>query len=116
MSSPPEVLAEPSPDIQSSGCAADSTAPAALVTEETARRFRALFPGRTDTFGVSVLTGKISAKGKHEADSYQEHRALTEQDLLKHLAGERGVGILSARRDPGEGVFYCRFGVIDIDK
>lgn len=112
MPSHPEVLAEPS----LSGCAADSTAPAALVTEETARRFSALFSGREDAFGVSVLTGKIRADGKHEADSRLEHRSLTEEDLRKHLAGVRSVGILPALRDSGEGFFYCRFGVIDIDE
>ncbi len=80
------------------------------------QRFRALFSGREDAFGVSVLNGEIRDTGKHEADSHLEHRPLTEEDLRKHLAGVRGVGILPALRDPGEVVFYCRFGVIDIDE
>jgi hypothetical protein len=114
--SPSEVLADPSLYIQSSGCAVDSTAPATLVTEDTVRRFRALFNGRSDAFGVSTLTDKIRADGKLEANSRLEHRPLTEQDIRKHLVGERGVGILPATRDAGEGIFYCCFGVIDIDQ
>src|SRR5277367_2693408 len=111
-----EVLAESSPHIESSGCAADSTAPGILVTEDTIRRFSALFPGRADAFGVSTLTSTIRKDGKLEANSRLEHRPLTEQDIRKHLAGERGVGILPAWRDAAEDPFCCRFGVIDIDE
>ncbi len=112
MPSLPEVLAEP----RSSGGAADTTTPPGLLTDDTVRRFRALFAGRNDAFGVSILTEKIRADGKREANSRLEHRSLTDQDICKHLAGERAVGILPARRDPGEVIFYCSFGAIDIDE
>jgi len=114
--SSPEVLAEPSPYIQSPGCAVASTAPASPISKPTIQRFRALFEGRDDAFGVSSVFGDVRADGKREANSRLEHRPLTEEDLRKHLAGERGVGILPARRDAGEVDFCCHFGVIDVDQ
>jgi len=113
VSSLPEVLAEPSPYIQSDSCAVASTAPAALISIQ---RFRALFKGRDDAFGVTRLTGVLRSNGKHESDSCLEHRSITDADFQEHLAGERGVGILPARRDAGEVDFYCHFGVIDVDQ
>jgi len=72
--------------------------------------FMHLFKGRTNAYGVTVLTGDKDSKGKALCKSWTEATELVDDAYLAHLNGERGLGLIPITEDS-----KCFFGVIDID-
>ena len=72
--------------------------------------FMKMFRGRTTAYGVTVLSGDKSEKGKALGKSWTEASELVDEAYYAHLNGERGLGLVPITEDS-----KCFFGVIDVD-
>ena len=58
--------------------------------------FSKLFRGNDSSKGTFILNGKTGEDGKVEGSAYTESVGPIEDDYAKHLAGEKGLGIIHA--------------------
>lgn len=73
-------------------------------------RFFNLFKGKETSFGCSTLEGVDPFTGKVTTKYSTESRSLFLEDKEKHLAGEKGIGIIPLTNDN-----LCHFAAIDVD-
>lgn len=71
--------------------------------------FKSVFKGNYSVKGITKTKSK-SKDGKLEADCYLDKTSLSNEDIIKHLKGEKGIGMAPITE---EGLVY--FAVIDID-
>jgi hypothetical protein len=69
-----------------------------------------LFQGSDLAYGRSEMTAAVTAKGKHEAKSWLEKRAVTLADWEGHIVGRAGIGM-----PPLNSKNQVRWGAIDVD-
>lgn len=73
-------------------------------------RLHDLFQGSDLAYGRSEMTSAVTNKGKHEAKSWLEKRAVTLKDWEGHLEGRAGIGM-----PPLNSKNQVRWGAIDVD-
>lgn len=76
----------------------------------TVTLFRKVFNGNTTVKGVTTTKDIVTSEGKLEANSYLDKSALSNDDIIAHLNGIKGVGMAPINEQGKVG-----FGVIDID-
>lgn len=76
----------------------------------TLHDFYNVFRGNDSAHGVYELSGKTDEKGKAQGRARTVQETMTEEDVLAHLNGERGLGVIPIKDDA-----RCGFAVIDVD-
>ena len=77
---------------------------------DLAQRFRSLFAGYEEAFGIFEVNGTRERDGKQTGKVTLVKRPVTDEVWKQHLTGSQSLGIIPIRADN-----TCLFGAIDID-